>query len=114
MNLPVRAQVAFNNFMLNTFDVTQVVTGEDSGTFGDTTNTIQQAGNSAIYLGMMLGGFGLAIGIMIVGGMFLLGGSQTKAAAKGWLGWVIIGGVLIFGVIGIVGLIQGLAQGIFS
>lgn len=90
------------------------ITGDMSGTgFDSTTTAIENAGNSAIYIVMMIVGFTAVIGLLIAVLKIMVGGSMTKNEAKGSLFWICLAGIIGFGAIGIVGLLQTIALGLF-
>lgn len=104
----------------NTFQVNNSsgggITGsmQDDGAFGNVTTAISTGGNSLIYIVMMLVGFVGVIGIGIVSLKLMVGGAQTKGAAKGDIGWILVALLIGFGAIAIVGLVQGIASGLFT
>lgn len=104
----------------NTFQVNNPsgggITGsmQDGGAFGNVTTAISTGGNSLIYIVMMLVGFVGVIGIGIVSLKLMVGGAQTKGAAKGDIGWILVALLIGFGAIAIVGLVQGIASGLFT
>lgn len=100
----------------STFDASSGITGEiaTDGPFGNVTTAISDGGNSLVYIIMMLVGFCGVIGFGITALKLMVGGSATKSGAKGEIGWIMVGLALGFGAMAIVGLVQGVASGLFS
>ncbi len=102
------------NTTLATFDAGSI-TGEMSGDgFSSTTEALENAGNSAVYIGMMIVGFIAVIGLLIAVLKIMVGGSMQKNEAKGSLFWICVAGIVGFGAIGIVGLLQTVGQSLFT
>ena len=103
----------------NTFQVTGdngLITGalsEEAG-FGNVTTAMTTGGNAVVYILKMAAGFCGVVGFIIAGIKLMLGGAGTKVDAKGSLGWIVVGGIVCFGSIAIIGLIQGISTGLFG
>lgn len=96
------------------FNVTEVVTGEDGGMLGDLTNTVSSAGNSIVFILMMIGGFVGVIAVIVVGIKLSAGAPDTKASTKKELLPLFIGLFLIFAAIFIVGAVQTFSMAVFN
>jgi len=99
----------------NTFDAGSI-SGElaADSPFGNVTTAISQGGNSLVYIIMMLVGFCGVVGIGITALKLMVGGGATKSNAKGEIGWILVGLAIGFGAMAIVGLVQGVANGLFA
>lgn len=105
------------NFAIATgFSVKGNITGDMAadGAFSTTQEAIKGAGNSVIYILMMIVGFTAVIGLLIAVMKIMVGGASTKNEAKGSLFWILIAGIIGFGAMGIVGLLQTIGLGLFE
>ena len=87
--------------------------GLENNSFTNITTTVQTTGNSIVYILMMVIGFVGVIGFGIAAVKIMVGGSNTKATAKGDIFWIIVAAVLGFGAMAIIGLLQTVGVGLF-
>lgn len=85
--------------------------GEDP--LADATDKLKNVGRSAVNFFMVLGVISIVISIILLGLSFSISKNpQIREENKRHILWLIIGGVLVFGVFGFLGIIKGMAQGI--
>lgn len=85
--------------------------GEDI--LGDVTEKAKNVGKSAVNFVQVLSVISLFISIMCLGiSLFMFKNGQKRAENKEHIPYILLGGVLVFGALGFMGLIQSIAQGI--
>lgn len=82
--------------------------------FTNVSNSIESTGNSLVYILMMIIGFVGVIGLGIAVLKIMIGNSMTKSAAKGELLWILVAGIIGFGAMSIIGLLQTIGGGLFT
>jgi len=81
--------------------------GDSNEAFSELEEEVKQTGNSAYKLMMAIGGAGMLLCFIACGIMFMVSGSgQDRSKTLGWLLRICVGGVIIFGAIGFIGIIQ--------
>ena len=84
--------------------------GEDM--LGDVTEKAKNVGRSAVNLITVIAIVCLVVSILLLGlSLAISKNPQMREENKSHIIWIIIGGVCVFGAFGILGLIQGIAQG---
>ena len=87
--------------------------GEGNGAFDKLEKQVQETGNSAYRLFLAIGVVGLVLSIVICGLSIVVSGGGNKRSEKlGWLLWIGIGGVVIFGAMSIVSVLQSIGGNI--
>ena len=87
--------------------------GEGNGAFESLEKQVQETGNSAYRLFLAIGVVGLVLSIVICGLSIVVSGGGNKRSEKlGWLLWIGIGGVVIFGAMSIVSVLQSIGGNI--
>lgn len=85
---------------------------EEEDMLKDVTEKAKNVGRSAVNLISVIAIICLVIAILLLGLSFAISKNpQIREENKRHLIWILIGGVFVFGVFGILGLIQGIAQG---
>lgn len=83
--------------------------GEGNGAFSNLEQKVKDTGNSAYHMFMAIGIVGLLLSFIICGIAIAFSGNGTKRGEKlVWLLWIGIGGIVIFGAISFVGLLQSI------
>lgn len=87
--------------------------GEGNGAFEKLEKQVQETGNSAYRLFLAIGVVGLVLSIVLCGLSIVVSGGGSKRSEKlGWLLWIGIGGVVIFGAMSIVSVLQNIGGNI--
>lgn len=87
--------------------------GEGNGAFERLEKQVQETGNSAYRLFLAIGVVGLVLSIVLCGLSIVVSGGGNKRSEKlGWLLWIGIGGVVIFGAMSIVSVLQNIGGNI--
>lgn len=87
--------------------------GEGNGAFSKLEEQVKETGNSAYRLFLAIGVVGLVLSIVICGLSIVVAGGGSKRSEKlGWLLWIGIGGIVIFGAMSIVSVLQGIGTNI--
>lgn len=103
------------NFAILAIDnAIEKVTGEDTGALGDLPEKTAGIGNSFISLLLIIGIFSIVAGCIMIGMRVVVGGQTTRAEAKGRIPDILIGAVLIFGVLSIIGALASFIPHLFS
>lgn len=81
--------------------------GTGNNTFDELTNTVQETGNSMYKLVMAVGVVGVLLAVVICGLLIAVGTNANKRSEHiGHLVMIMVGGILIFGAVAIVGMLQ--------
>lgn len=92
----------------NSYDISWIG-GEGNGAFDKLEQQVKDTGNSAYHMFMAIGIVGLLLSFIICGIAIAFSGNGTKRGEKlVWLLWIGIGGIVIFGAISFVGLLQSI------
>ena len=92
--------------LAGTYDTSWIGQGGNN-TFDDLTKTVQETGNSMYKLVMAVGVVGVLLSLIVCGLLIALGTNANKRSEHiGHLVMIAIGGVLIFGAVAIVGMLQ--------
>ena len=87
--------------------------GEGNGAFSKLEEQVKETGNSAYRLFLAIGVVGLVLSIVICGLSSVVAGGGSKRSEKlGWLLWIGIGGIVIFGAMSIVSVLQSIGGNI--
>ena len=87
--------------------------GEGNGAFSKLEQQVKETGNSAYRLFLAIGVVGLVLSIVICGLSIVVAGGGSKRSEKlGWLLWIGIGGIVIFGAMSIVSVLQSIGGNI--
>lgn len=87
--------------------------GKGNGAFDKLEKQVQETGNSAYRLFLAIGVVGLVLSIVVCGLSIVTSGGGSKRSEKlGWLLWIGIGGVVIFGAMSIVSVLQSIGGNI--
>lgn len=81
------------------------ITDGGNGTFDSLTNTVKQTGGSFYQLLMAIGVIGLMAIIIICALRLAAAGSGKRAEALEQIIWVVVAGVILFGVVSIIGIV---------
>ena len=96
----------------NDYDISWIG-GAGNGAFSEMEKTVQETGNSAFNLFMAIGVVGLLLSLIICGlGIAFAGGGQNRSQKLGWLLWIGIGGIVIFGATSIIAILQNIGVNI--
>lgn len=87
--------------------------GEGNGAFAKLEKQVQDTGNSAYRLFLAIGVVGLVLSIVLCGLSIAVSGGGNKRSEKlSWLLWIGIGGIVIFGAMSIVSVLQNIGGNI--
>lgn len=87
--------------------------GEGNGAFAEMEKMVQETGNSAFNLFMAIGIVGILLSLILCGlGIAFSGGGQNRSQKLGWLLWIGLGGIVIFGATSIIGVLQSIGGNI--
>ena len=87
--------------------------GEGNGAFSKLENQVKETGNSAYRLFLAIGVVGLVLSIVICGLSIVVPGGGNKRSEKlGWLLWIGVGGIVIFGAMSFVSVLQSIGGNI--
>ena len=96
----------------NKYD-TSWIGGEGNGAFAEMEKMVQETGNSAFNLFMAIGIVGILLSLILCGlGIAFSGGGQNRSQKLGWLLWIGLGGIVIFGATSIIGVLQSIGGNI--
>lgn len=90
------------------------LTTENNNTFDEATKRAKGIFGSGYGLIMVISAALMVICMIFAGLSYAFGGSRNKDEAKSKIFGVFVGGFLVFGAIGIISLIAGIANGAFS
>lgn len=94
------------------FSFLQEAIPEEENMLKDVTEKTMNVGRSVVNLVSVIAIICLVIAILLLGLSFAISKNpQIRDENKRHIIWILIGGVFVFGVFGILGLIQGIAQG---
>ena len=87
--------------------------GEGNGAFSKLENQVKETGNSAYRLFLAIGVVGLVLSIVICGlSIVVTGGGNKRSEKLGWLLWIGVGGIVIFGAMSFVSVLQSIGGNI--
>lgn len=102
---------AINNAVAYAVDFDFLTDGTGNGAFNEITKTLKDTGASAYQLMMVVGAIGLVFSTIALGiSIAATKNSSKKSENKSHLPAIAGGGMLVFGAIALVGLIQSIAQ----
>lgn len=86
---------------------------EGNGAFEKLEEQVKDTGNSAYRLFLAIGVVGLVLSIVICGLSIVVSGGGSKRSEKiGWLLWIGVGGIVIFGAMSFVSVLQSIGGNI--
>ena len=86
---------------------------EGNGAFSRLEEQVKDTGNSAYRLFLAIGAVGLVLSIVICGlSIVVSGGGNRRSEKIGWLLWIGVGGIVIFGAMSIVSILQSIGGNI--
>jgi hypothetical protein len=86
---------------------------EGNGAFEKLEEQVKDTGNSAYRLFLAIGVVGLVLSIVICGLSIVVSGGGSKRSEKiGWLLWIGLGGIVIFGAMSLVSVLQSIGGNI--
>ena len=86
---------------------------EGNGAFEKLEEQVKDTGNSAYRLFLAIGVVGLVLSIVICGLSIVVSGGGSKRSEKiGWLLWIGVGGIVIFGAMSLVSVLQSIGGNI--
>ena len=86
---------------------------EGNGAFEKLEEQVKDTGNSAYRLFLAIGVVGLVLSILICGLSIVVSGGGSKRSEKiGWLLWIGVGGIVIFGAMSFVSVLQSIGGNI--
>lgn len=86
---------------------------EGNGAFSKLEEQVKDTGNSAYRLFLAIGVVGLVLSIVICGLSIVVSGGGSKRSEKiGWLLWIGVGGIVIFGAMSLVSVLQSIGGNI--
>ena len=86
---------------------------EGNGAFSRLEEQVKDTGNSAYRLFLAIGAVGLVLSIVICGLSIVVSGGGSRRSEKiGWLLWIGVGGIVIFGAMSIVSILQSIGGNI--
>lgn len=88
--------------------------GNGNGAFDGLTDTVKETGASGMNLAMAVGIVALAIATIMAGATIAFKKGQKREEGKESLSNIVIGGIIVFGAVGIVSLIAGIASAAFK